>query len=754
MRLSAKVTLLIFLGALCSTTLVSFVTFQFTEKALETVMSNSQLALARSTMDSLDRVFEGYYRDMSGIGASLEAFSKENKNTDSYTLSPIALATGPWQFLVTVRTTDQTSRVWYGSPNEKENVRATRFAQEIVGTNIVQYSDALLDTGLTPLMLFAVPISDDEVVVGAMQWNQVTEVLNQLDSTSVFLFNKQQYLLASNQYELKIRTGIDQLSYPELTPVFYGSSVIVIGQNLYHNIARHEGNDYQALLTAVPERGFKKFNGNSWAMIIERPEYLAFESARSQAIYLIVLIIGFLLIAFSSALIFLRTYITSPVGKLTQVAHSIAAGNFQVQASIDSHHADDEIGELAKAFNTMTAKLIKAYQLLDRKFREIASKNTALVAYDHQLRSAMGKLRKSKTLIIQAKAKVESILESIGDGVIATDSRGDIVMINSQAAQILGFIQEEVVGRPIEQAFVLVDTHGKTLPASRIPLRRALTKMKTITTAKYAYICKNGRTLPVIITSSVLMLGKKVMGALDVFHDLSEERKIDQAKTEFVSLASHQLRMPLSIVNWYTEMLLSGEVGEFTQEQKGYLEEIYQGNQRMTHLVNVLLSVSRIETGTFVPTFHPVALDECITTSITEIEPLAIKKNITLEKRFPQGIIPLINTDIGLVQILLQNLLSNSIKYTPKGGKITVKLKKEPRYLVIEVKDTGYGIPQSEKKHIFTKLFRASNIKEKDTDGTGLGLYIVKAIVKQLKGKIHFISKEGKGTTFFVHLPY
>lgn len=234
--------------------------------------------------------------------------------------------------------------------------------------------------------------------------------------------------------------------------------------------------------------------------------------------------------------------------------------------------------------------------------------------------------------------------------------------------------------------------------------------------------------------------------------DITIEKNIDRAKTEFVSLASHQLRTPLSAINWYAEMLLDGDAGKLNKEQSQYISEIYAGNHRMVDLVNALLNVSRIDLGTFA--IDPEMTDICAIAAslLEELKPQIMEKKIKVSNKCDDSI-PKIFVDPKLIRIVIQNLLTNAIKYTPNGGKVGISIIKRGKSAVIEVADNGYGIPENAKGKIFSKLYRADNVRAKDVEGTGLGLYIVKAIVDAAKGDIKFDSTENKGTTFFVSLP-
>ena len=240
---------------------------------------------------------------------------------------------------------------------------------------------------------------------------------------------------------------------------------------------------------------------------------------------------------------------------------------------------------------------------------------------------------------------------------------------------------------------------------------------------------------------------------METFRDITKEKEIDKAKTEFVSLASHQLRTPLSTINWYTEMLLSGDVGKFNADQERYLQEIYRGNKRMVSLVNALLSVSRMDLGTFVFEPEPTDIVRLVQTVVDEQKFHIDRKKIKLSNIFPASM-PIIQADGKLLSMVIQNLLSNAVKYTPESGSVSISLAlhETTKTVLFTITDSGYGIPQNQQDRIFTKLFRADNVRGRDTEGTGLGLYIAKSIVDNSGGKLWFESKENHGTTFYLEL--
>lgn len=234
--------------------------------------------------------------------------------------------------------------------------------------------------------------------------------------------------------------------------------------------------------------------------------------------------------------------------------------------------------------------------------------------------------------------------------------------------------------------------------------------------------------------------------------DITHEKEVDRMKTEFISLASHQLRTPLSAMKWFGEMLIKGDAGALNTEQKAYADNILASNKRMIELVDDLLNISRIESGRIIIDPEPVHLQSMMDEVINEakIKTNTKKQEIILSV---QPNLPEVDLDKKLIREVYANLITNASKYTPDGGVIRISISTKGNDLVSEVNDTGYGIDERDKGKIFTKFFRSQRTSKFDTEGNGLGLYLVKTIIDSSGGKISFESSEGKGTTFTFTLP-
>lgn len=238
---------------------------------------------------------------------------------------------------------------------------------------------------------------------------------------------------------------------------------------------------------------------------------------------------------------------------------------------------------------------------------------------------------------------------------------------------------------------------------------------------------------------------------LVALNDITKERESEQVKTDFLLLASHQLRTPATTIKWYADYLLENKSLPLPDEVRKYLQEIYAANERMTDLIGTLLTVSHIEMGTLSPEFAPVSLSSIVEDLINELGPDIQKKKHTVTKEF--GTDEPVVTDARMMRIAIHNLLTNAIKYTSPGGNVVVRISRSPFSSTVAVSDSGYGIPLEEQDRIFSKMFRAKNAKKVSTSGTGLGLYLTKSFVEKLGGTITFASTERKGTTFTITIP-
>jgi signal transduction histidine kinase len=224
-------------------------------------------------------------------------------------------------------------------------------------------------------------------------------------------------------------------------------------------------------------------------------------------------------------------------------------------------------------------------------------------------------------------------------------------------------------------------------------------------------------------------------------------RQLDETKDDFISMASHQLRTPLTSVKGYIDMVMEGDGGKITQKQREMLGQAFFSSQRMVYLIADLLNVSRLKTGKFIIEPAPVNLAKIVKEELEQLEESAASHNLTLAYDKPKSFPELMLDETKIRQVIM-NFVDNAIYYTPNGGHITVHLVDNKSTVELRVEDDGIGVPKSEQPHLFTKFYRAGNARKQRPDGTGLGLFMAKKVVVAQEGSIIFESHEGKGSTF------
>ena len=256
-----------------------------------------------------------------------------------------------------------------------------------------------------------------------------------------------------------------------------------------------------------------------------------------------------------------------------------------------------------------------------------------------------------------------------------------------------------------------------------------------------------------VITAEVVDNQNQSLGIMKIFYNLTREKMIDKLKSDFISIAAHQLRTPLSAIKWVLKMILDGDSGKLNKEQEKLLFKGYRSNERIINLVNDMLNVSRIEEGRFGYSFGRENFEEALKIVVDSLDNQVKERNLSLEIKKTKNI-PLVYMDKQKMILVLQNIIENSVKYTPENGKIEIILEVGKRFLNVSIKDNGVGIPEKDISKLFTKFFRAENVIRMQTEGSGLGLFMVKNIIEKHGGDISVKSKEGEGTEMNFTLPF
>ncbi len=350
----------------------------------------------------------------------------------------------------------------------------------------------------------------------------------------------------------------------------------------------------------------------------------------------------------------------------------------------------------------------------------------------------------AENAVNEREKRFSALLENSSDAVFVVNAQGYIKYASPSAKTVTGFSSKELINT---SGFRIV--YKDDVKITRDTLNKLLANPGKAFSLQNRIVKKDGEVRYMEATGVNLLSEPYIEGIVVNFRDINEKMKLDQVQKEFVSLSAHQLRSPLSIIRWYSESILQKEIPE---ELKKNLKEIHKASLDMNSTVNLLLDVSRFELGRVKIKGTEVDLPSVLKNILAEKDsPLRFKKIKIIDKtpEKPREIVG----DARLIGVILENLVSNAIKYTPERGKIEVSFENQPGNVLFKIKDNGVGIPQSEQSKIFTKMFRGSNVKNIEPGGLGLGLYLVRLIVNLKGGKIWFESREGKGTTFFVEFP-
>ncbi len=343
----------------------------------------------------------------------------------------------------------------------------------------------------------------------------------------------------------------------------------------------------------------------------------------------------------------------------------------------------------------------------------------------------------------EERDKTMAIFQNFPEALLFFDRDNLLSSINPKAQELFGITPEKVIGKNIKEFKKI---------SSLSPLIEILgEEIKGV----YRKELKLKENLVLEISAIPVFLGEEKIGTLVILRDITREKIVERLKTEFVSIAAHQLRTPLSAIKWTLRMILDGDLGRVPKEQRGFLEKTYQSNERMIHLINDLLNVTRIEEGRFLYNIKKQDITKEAEKVITPLKEVAQRKGLNFKFQKPKTKIPELAVDSEKISLVFQNLVDNAIHYTNPGGKVKVSIEylKDKKEILVSVQDTGIGIPKDQQNRVFSRFFRAANAIRAETEGTGLGLFIAKNIIEAHGGKIWFESEEGKGTTFYFTLP-
>ncbi len=443
----------------------------------------------------------------------------------------------------------------------------------------------------------------------------------------------------------------------------------------------------------------------------------------------IVTILGMFMLFVFIFYILLYRFVIRPVKELTFTSTLIASGDFTQRIT---HTSKDEIGELATLFNTMTYKLAKS------------AHETALAMKEKD------KARALSDALAHDLEKFKRAADSTSDFIIITDIFGKMIYANTAAEEISGLSHDDIFS--LSKATVHF-WGGRTNEKQYHDI------WHTIKTKKETYVGN---------VKNKTVFGKEYYAAISIapifneFHnviffvgigkDVTQEKEIENAKDNFVSLVSHQLRTPLTSIKWILELLNDPKIGSLNEKQKKFLDEAYASTKRLALLISDILSINRIEMSRHIITKKPTDIIKLLTETIKEMEPHYKDKDLLITTQYDENI-PLFDTDPILIRQVILNIFSNAIKYTGEKGIISFGVENLYDRVRITITDTGIGIPPQEQGRIFERFYRASNTHTQYSEGTGLGLFIAKMIITMCDGTIGFYSQINHGTTIWFTLP-
>ncbi|AEG61517.1 two-component system histidine kinase PnpS [Desulforamulus ruminis] len=391
-----------------------------------------------------------------------------------------------------------------------------------------------------------------------------------------------------------------------------------------------------------------------------------------------------------------------PLEQITSVAQEMAGGILDTEIRVAG---DEEIDELAWSINYMAREL-----------------------------------RKNLFTITEERNRARAILNSMADGVIALDKNGTIILINPAVEKLLKVKETETLGRELIKVV-------RNYELDEL-FNRALQSRQAVLSNELQMLTPEPRLFRVHVTPINGSNGEK-MGVVGLLRDVTQRRKLEKMRTEFVANVSHELRTPLTSINGFMETLLDGAIDDPVIARR-FLEIMNTESNRLSRLVDDLLQLSKLEYRKGNLNKQPVNLTEVIRDTVEVFKNRAAEKNLSFTSDIPE--LPEVPGDQGLLVQVMVNLVDNAIKYTPEGNSVTVGASFDGQQIRVFVKDTGIGIPEESLSRVFERFYRVDKARSRDVGGTGLGLSISKHIVEAHGGKI-WAESHSEGSTFIFTLP-
>ncbi|MFA4981032.1 MAG: ATP-binding protein [Candidatus Omnitrophota bacterium] len=426
------------------------------------------------------------------------------------------------------------------------------------------------------------------------------------------------------------------------------------------------------------------------------------ELMKSKMLKTIGIAVIFAILATLIASFFVSIMISKPLSEMSAIAKRLAGGDFSRKVIVRS---SDETGDLAGALNDMADEI-------NAKVKSISSE----------------------------KAKLEAILSSMFEGIMLTDEKGGILLMNPSIRKLFLIDSSPEGKKPLE---VIRNNAIQEI------VDRVLNENREVLTQEVAVAAPEQKTI--MINGVPIVKENIVEGAVFVFHDITELKRLEDIRKDFVANVSHELRTPISSIKGYAETLLDGKVDN-EDTVKEFLGIIYQDSDRLANLINDLLDLSRIESGNMKMEFETLEILPIVNHCVNVLERPAKDKSLSVKVNIPDNAAKVAGDNKRLLQVFL-NLLDNAVKYTPEGGSIAINASDKGNVVQIDISDTGIGISEKDLPRIFERFYRVDKARSRELGGTGLGLSIVKHIIQAHNGQVWVQSTPGRGSTFSFTIP-
>lgn len=720
MGLRAKLLLLMIVVALLPLVVLNYYWYRSTESSLQTAAESSQIILKNSDV----------YRVNQYMNDKVSALIIHSQSPSVYNLQ-LATAKQDLQGLlnqdsdITQLTLTNSRGMSVLSLNRKGSLPTGQNLSQTNAYRVTNYLDGreyispvTYNTDKRPIVTIAVPLVNfstahnlsnlSTAVPGQLRTaSQINGVLiEQVDLTNLWNSVLSQNSSTSGVYAYVVDSEGTLIAYPNLNYEFAHQELANVPS--VEAFLKKPTASPKALITKS-EKGvsvlssYGQVTSTGWGVIAEEPTSVIFASANH------IQLIGMLIFVIAAVVTLILSFlasrtVTKPIRSLVGGAEDLSRGNLKTRLRITTK---DEIGLLGTTFNRMADKL--------------------------------------SAIVLKAEAEAEKaniMLNNVNEGILALDKEGRILIANVSAAVLIGDMPKNIIGCCFVDSYHLNKDQSDFLPSMHeLGIYKEL-----------ELINLNKRIHQVDMLVNPISNDPSGICTIVTIIDRTDERQLENMKVDFVSMAAHELRTPMTTIRGYVDLIKNDEENHLPPAFDEYFDHIESSSVDLVGLINNLLNVSKIERGALTLKLDKVDWVDLIKKSLSDRKFSADAKNISLEYNGPDGPIYILADQLS-IQEVINNLVNNAINFTEEGGEVKVHFHETVDDIVVDVIDNGVGIPAASIDHLFTKFFRANSGYTSGSGGTGLGLFISKSIIELHQGELTVESKEGIGSTFTIRLP-